>query len=124
VFGGWSSCVIPTIRANVTLLSRENGGRVTMPMLASGKYMPHIVVQSPDVRTEKAVNGNVIVDDYLGVRFVSAANEPLPDQSVECDMEMMYHLTVDYDLVREGASFTVREGGRVIGFGLVTRRSA
>jgi translation elongation factor EF-Tu-like GTPase len=117
-------CMIPTIRANMTFLSRENGGRATMPVLASGKYMPHIVVQSPDVRTARVVNGNVIVDDYLGVRFVSATNEPLPDQSVECEMELVYHPTVDYDSVREGATFTVREGGRVIGFGLVTRRSA
>jgi hypothetical protein len=38
-------------------------------------------------------------------------------------MELMYFSRVDYNAVREGATFTVREGAKVIGFGVVTKRS-
>lgn len=94
-----------------------------MPGLSSGRYMPHIVIQSSDVRAPKAIDGNMIVDDYLGVRFLSGPEEPIPEQRLECEMELMYHPSVDYDAAREGATFTVREGGKVIGFGVVTSRT-
>ena len=115
--------MLPVIRALVTFLSPENGGRAKMPGLASGQYMPHLVIQSPDVRKAKVINGNVIVDDYLGVRFLSTPTELLPEQPLDCEMELMYFPSVDYNAVREGATFTIREGGKVIGFGFVTQRS-
>lgn len=107
----------------MTFLSPEDGGRATMPVLSSGHYMPHLVVQSPEVRKAKVINGNVIVDDYLGVRCLSAPADMLPGQPLDCEMELMYFPDVDYNAVREGATFTVREGGKVIGFGVVTKRS-
>lgn len=94
-----------------------------MPDLSSGQYMPHIVVQSPDVRAPKVINGNVIVDDYLGIRFLSGPAQIVRDQASDCEFELMYHPNVSYDSVYEGATFTVREGGKVIGFGVVTHRS-
>jgi translation elongation factor EF-Tu-like GTPase len=86
--------------------------------------MPHLVIQSADVRAPNVIDGNVTVDDYLGVRFLSAPSELMPDEPLDCEMELMYHPTVDYDAVQTGATFTLREGGKVIGFGVVTARSA
>jgi hypothetical protein len=84
--------------------------------------MPHLVIQSPDVRAPNLDSGNIIVDDYLGVRFLSGPKELLPERPLDCEMELMYHPKVNYDAVRARATFTLREGGRVIGFGIVTRR--
>src|SRR5262245_5410564 len=106
--------MLPVLRALVTFLSPENGGRTSMPELASGQYMPHLVIQSPEVRKASVIDGNVIVDDYLGVRFRSALAEILPEQPVDCEMELMYFPGVDYNGVRVGATFTVREGGIVV----------
>jgi hypothetical protein len=94
-----------------------------MPGLSSGQYMPHLVIQSPDVRAAQVINANIIVDDYLGVRFIAAPSELLLDEPLDCEMELMYHPTVNYDAVQKGATFTVREGGKVIGFGVVTNRT-
>lgn len=114
--------MLPVIRAHVTFLSPENGGRVKMPELASGQYMPHLVIQSSDVRKAYVIDGSVIVDDYLGVRFLSAPAEMLAEHPLDCELELMYFPHVNYDAIHEGATFTVREGGKVIGFGVVKKR--
>jgi hypothetical protein len=85
--------------------------------------MPHLVIQSPDIRTPIVIHSNVIIDDYLGVRFLSGPAELLPERPLDCELELMYHPNVNYEAVREGATFTLREGGKVIGFGVVTKRS-
>jgi hypothetical protein len=85
--------------------------------------MPHLVIQSPDVRAPNVVQGKVIVDDYLGVRFLSSPTELLPERPLDCELELMYHPEVDYEALREGATFTLREGGKIVGFGVVTNRS-
>ncbi len=110
----------PVVRASVTFLRAENGGRATMPGLSSGQYMPHVVVQPADRRSPNVVRGNVLVDDYLGVRFLCGPANPRFDEPLDCKLELMYHPDVNYDALREGASFTLREGGKVIGFGVIT----
>lgn len=109
----------PVIRAAVTFLSREEGGRAVVPDLSSRQYVPHLVVQPAHVRVAKVIQGNVCVEDYLGVRFISGG-QPLPGQSTECELELMYHPQVNYEGLREGATFTIREGAKVVGFGRVT----
>lgn len=114
--------MLPIIRAQVTFLSREDDGGSTMPCLSSGQYRPHLVIQPPDVGAAKVIDAYGTIDDYSGVRFLSAARELIPDHVLDCSMELMYHPRVDYAAVREGATFTLREGGKVIGFGVVTGR--
>src|SRR5215470_78393 len=99
--------MLPVIRVLVTFLSNENGGRMTMPDLSSGRYMPHLVIQSPDVRSPKVIRGNVIVDDYLGVRFLSGPKEIVAERPLDCEAELMYHPGVNYEAVRKGATFTL-----------------
>lgn len=105
----------------VTFLSHEEGGRKHLPQLGFAGFMPHIVVQSPDIREFKVING-VCVDDYLGVRFSPIPMELMIGQPLECEMELMYYPDVNYDAVQEGATFTLREGGKFIGYGVVLKR--
>lgn len=83
--------------------------------------MPHIVVQPTDVRDLTLVDREAN-DNYLGVRFQATPTQPSPEQPFPCELELMYYPRVNYDQVCEGASFTLREGGRVIGFGVVLQR--
>lgn len=111
---------VPHIMCSVTFLRQEEGGRSTLPDLDSRKYMPHLVVQSPDVRWAPA--GKMPPDDYLGVRFI--AGGPLrPGEACQTLMELMYHPGVDYSAIAVGATFTIREGPRIVGFGQVLERS-
>lgn len=116
--------IVPTVSAEVTFLSPEEGGRRSVPGLASAWYRPHLVVQSPDVRMPVVVEGNRLVEDYLGVRFVDGpAEEVPPNSTATCTLELTYHPRVCYDALAPGATFTIREGGRIVGFGRVLERS-
>jgi hypothetical protein len=110
----------PTIVAEVTFLSPEAGGRKHPPDLSAGGYMPHLVVQPPDVRTAATVGG-FCVEPYLGVVFISGPVQPVPDQPSRVTLLLLYHPEVDYGPLRDGATFTVREGGKAVGFGQVLR---
>lgn len=91
---------VPRVEAEVTFLSTEQGGRRSLPA-AWGNYMPHLVVDD---------------GEYLGVRFVSG---PIPSPGVPglFVLELMYHPAVCYEQLQPGVSFTVREGGKVVGVG-------
>ena len=110
----------PIVRTLVTFLDDRSGGRKTMPDLSSGMYMPHIVIQSPDVRSPNC-DGKTILDNYLGIRFLSGPTAMVPNQPYDCDFALMYHPRVDYNAVCAGATFTLREGGSIVGFGAITR---
>jgi translation elongation factor EF-Tu-like GTPase len=113
----------PLIEAEVTFLSPDEGGRVHPPnLLAAGRYMPHLVVQEPDVRKAKGVQGNLIQEDYLGVAFLTGPSEVLAGRLGRFTLELMYHPHVEYDAFQAGATFTVREGGKIVGFGRVIGR--
>ncbi len=93
---------------------------MTPPFLTSGKYMPHIVIQSADVRVP-SMNGRTLLDDYLGVRFLSGPPIVTLGSHCDCELELMYDGNVDYRAVQNGATFTIREGGKIVGFGSVSR---
>lgn len=92
---------------------------MTPPFLTSGKHMPHIVIQSADVRAP-TMNNRTLLDDYLGVRFLSGPTNVALGSPCDCELELMYNGNVDCRAVRNGATFTIREGGKIVGFGSVT----
>lgn len=110
----------PTIEVEVTFLSTEAGGRAHPPDLLATCYKPHLVVQSPDVR-EAVYEGVFRVEPYLGVVFISGPAQPTAGQSSRVTLLLGYYPNVDYGALRDGATFTVREGGKVVGFGKVLR---
>ena len=93
----------------VAFLSQEECGRKTMPCLNDKKYRPHFRV----LRT----------DDYLGVEFIDGPNEPVkPGSSTRSTVRFLYEPEVSYAELKEGASFEILEGPKVVGSGEVIRR--
>lgn len=106
----------PTVEAEVTFLSTEDGGRNCMPVWLG--YKPHLVVQSPDVRVAMYVKG-VSAEDYLGVIFLAGPEPFVAGQTFSVKLGLGYHPEVNYIALQEGATFTIREGGRIVGYGKV-----
>lgn len=98
---------------HVEFLPTDQGGRRTPICLsedAVARYMPHF----------RMIDGD---GTYLGVEFVDGPDDPVPPGgSTYATVRFMYERQVSYDALVEGADFEICEGGRVIGFGRVTRR--
>ena len=118
-----------TIDAEIVILPPSEGGRIT-PLSAGayrGRYRPHIVLLSPDVRQAKIEvrDGlNHVVDEYLGIAFWSGP-DPIPVSSpFHVTLALMYAPNPIYDPVVPGVDFTIREGAKVVGYGRVVHRTA
>jgi len=46
-----------------------------------------------------------------------------PGESAEVNLALMYFPEETYDEVRPGATFTIREGSLIVGFGVIESRS-
>jgi translation elongation factor EF-Tu-like GTPase len=92
----------------------SQGGRhspVCLGENAVPHYMPHFVVHDAD-------------GTYLGVEFVDGPVYPInPGDRTHATVRFMYEPDVSYEAIVEGATFDIREGGRTVGSGRVTRRS-
>jgi hypothetical protein len=110
---------VPVVQAQVTLLPDLSQGR---RLLTTGKYRPHIVIgpQSQRVATHR---GNVLTERYLGVMFVGGPDAMNPGERAEVSLALMYFPEEAYDEVRPGATFTLREGPLIVGFGVILSRS-
>ncbi|MGZ0170147.1 MAG: EF-Tu C-terminal domain-related protein [Planctomycetales bacterium] len=111
----------PTVRAEVRFLSESDGGRRTLPALTP-EYRPHIVVQSADVRTVIVDEDGLCRERYLGIYFVAATGALRANEAVEVTLGLAYHLSVDYSELQAGTTFTIREGGNIVGYGTVSTR--
>jgi hypothetical protein len=80
--------------------------------------MPHIVIGDPEQR-EAIKIGNKPTENYLGVWVTDAPDELSPGQTSEVTLKLMYWPKESYTDVKAGATFTVREGSNMIGFGTV-----
>jgi hypothetical protein len=109
----------PRIKAQITFLPASEGGRAELPTdLSDGKYRPHVVVGDPNQRKSLLVN-NVAQEAYLGVAFMNGSSDVVAGQSFPAELALMYWPNVSYDSLIPGATFTIREGPHVIGFGIV-----
>lgn len=111
---------VPLIEASVTLLPALAGPRI----LADRQYRPHIVIGPTTQRVAVVAQGNRLTESYLGVTFWSGADKIEPGQTVVVKLALMYHSDSGehYAAVLPGAEFTLREGGKVVGYGKVLRR--
>lgn len=116
------TCEWPIIEVEATFLSHEAGGRRVVPSVGSGRYMPHLVVQSPEVRTA-ITEGRTLVEDYLGVAFVAGLEPVVAGQPGRFIVELICHPAINYDALEVEATFTIREGGRIVGYGAVVQRT-
>src|ERR1051325_6419791 len=109
----------PRITAEITFLPPSEGGRETLPSdFSDGRYRPHVVVGDPKQRKAVLVN-NVALEKYLGVAFVGAPSNVLAGERVVVELALMYWPNVSYDSLVPGATFTLRDGPNIIGFGTV-----
>ena len=81
--------------------------------------MPHIVLG--DTSQRQAIIGpkNAIAERYLGVWISDAPEELIPGRSVEVTFQLMYRPEESYEGIAPGATFTLREGPSVVGFGSI-----
>jgi hypothetical protein len=108
------------IKAKITLLSKDDGGRETIPILSECIYRPHIVLGNPNQRRAIVV-GNEIQEIYLGVAFLSSPKDIEFNKPFLTEMVLMYYPDTSYDSVIPGATFTIREGAKIIGYGEVRK---
>ena len=117
---------LPHAKAKLTFLSRANGGRKILPVeefLRSLKYRPHIVIGDPkqrELREDILSKPQLIYEgdgEYLGVVFSDVDREPKEGEEVIVELVFAYFPQVTYRDAVPGATFTLREGGRIVGFG-------
>ena len=80
--------------------------------------MPHIVIGDP-YQKEAVFVGNSLTEIYLGVWVMDAPDELSPGRTAEVTLRLIYWPEEKYADVRAGATFTLREGPMIIGFGQV-----
>ncbi|HUR27523.1 MAG TPA: hypothetical protein VM509_05000 [Planctomycetota bacterium] len=111
------------IEAEVTLLSTEEGGRRTALVLRwpDMRYRPHLVVGDIGQRKAVVAPDGVVRERYVGVAFRSVNVVMPPGSHARLWMDVML-LDSPHEDLQPGATFTVREGPEVVGFGTVLRR--
>ena len=103
------------VREKVTLLHTLENPRWPN----KGRYMPHIVIGDPLQRTA-LVSGNQLIEHYLGVWVQDAPDEWRPGETNEVTFALMYWPEEQYTDVAVGATFTLREGPKIVGSGQIT----
>lgn len=114
--------LVPTIDAAVTFLGPDEGGRRQCAH-DDDSYRPHVVVGDREQREAIYDDRGQSAEDYLGVEFSGDGRELPPGVAHNVTMRLTYHPQVDYDRLCVGATFTIREGRRIVGFGEVRARS-
>ena len=103
------------LNVKVKFFSEKNGGRTLLPedLLSIGEYRPHFVAGDPDQKTT-----NKTPENYLGIAFISQ-DEPLKEEKeIKATVSKIYP-EVDYSTLITGATFTIREGAKIVGNGSV-----
>jgi translation elongation factor EF-Tu-like GTPase len=115
----------PVIEAEMTFLSKEQGGR-SKPfppnILKTKSYRPHIVIG--DVNQREPIMDMIdglkqILEKYLGVAFCDGPEDVPFDEPIMVKMVLMYFPELSYSEVVPGETFTLREGGSIVGYGQV-----
>ncbi len=110
----------PRIIADIEMLHSNDGGRMrAIAIDADSRYMPHLVIDDRANRVaQQGVNG--VSENYMGVWFAPAlAVTDARTGSGRYPLRLMYHSIVDYTALTPGATFTIREGDKIVGHGVV-----
>ncbi len=110
---------LPKVKATLTVLSESEGGRCS-PILDHPLYRPHIVIGDPQQRTAIVGPDGKGTENYLGINFFGDGRPLMPGREHKVGFALVYYPKVDYSEAVKGATFTVREGSRVVAFGQIT----
>lgn len=111
----------PRIVADIVMLNSSEGGRNHgIEIDAESRYMPHLAIDDRANRAARTDSNNQSTEHYMGVLFEPPISRDDPATgSGRYPLRLMYYPSVDYATLRTGATFTVREGGRIVGHGIV-----
>jgi translation elongation factor EF-Tu-like GTPase len=94
----------PQIECELVFLASEEGGRSTAVNLSDNRYRPHL-------KTEDS--------DWLGVMFSGGPASVAPGESATA-IALLIFADVDYSPLRQpGTAFSILEGPKVVGHGVV-----
>lgn len=116
------------VEAKLTFLRNEQGGRARpFPpgVLRTGLLRPHIVLGDINQRQAiiEVVNGiRELREEYLGVVLCDGPETVTFGEEISVKMALIYYPRVSYSGVVAGATFTVRDGPKVIGYGTITAK--
>lgn len=114
-------CPVPLVTASVTLLPELNTSR----NIAERNYRPHIVIGPITQRRAIIAEHNQLTENYIGVCFWSGPDLLQPGSPTEVLLALMYYDGSPglYSSVVPGATFTVREGASIVGYGEILARA-
>lgn len=93
---------VPGAIVDVQFLDPRVGGREKT--FVAAPYRPHF---------------RVVDGELLGVQFDGPETAVSPGEVVSAKVRFMYFPSVNYGALTKGAQFEVREGGRIVGVGIV-----
>lgn len=109
------------IEAKVTFLSAGDGGR-DHPAKNSSLYRAYLVVSDPNRRVAcKAGENRTLTEDYLAVSFSGEGGPMLPNQPYDVRILLIFYPHPAYGALVSGATFTIREGPKIVGYGRVAK---
>ena len=111
------------IEAEITFLPKSEGGR-SFPdgIFQNLQYRPHVVIGDPMQRKPIIADGNRLTELYLGIAFTDGPHKVELGQPMKTTMLLAYGPMVDDKAVVPDATFTLREGVRIIGYGKILKR--
>ena len=111
----------PRIIADIVMLRASEGGRNhAIEIDANTRYMPHLAIDDRANRAAQIESNKLSTEHYMGVLFEPPLSRDDPATgSGRYPLRLMYYPSVDYAALRTGATFTVREGGHIVGHGIV-----
>ena len=113
----------PDFEAEVRFLTADEGGRRTPPNFTGPhQYMPHIVVQPREARTAVVDEHGVGTELYEGIEFIERPADYRVGTPGIFVFDLMYYPQHRYPSVQPGATFTVREGAKIVAHGVVKLR--
>ena len=111
----------PRIIAEIVMLATTDGGRSCgIRIDDDARYMPELVVDDRSNRTAKTDANGISSEHYMGVLFELPLSVSDPSSgSGQYPLRLIYNPRVNYNSLVVGTTFTVREGGRIVGHGVV-----
>ena len=100
------------------MLPHHKGG-LRIPPSLNGMYRPHIVIGDPEQREPILGRGRTIIELYLGVQFGKQDVVLLPERPTKVVLDLIYFPEISYEQVVPMATFTIREGPKIVGFGSI-----
>jgi hypothetical protein len=112
---------LPTVEAEITFRPPSEGGRHQVPdgIFTGCTYRPHIVIGDPAQKHAIATDDNRLTETYLGVAFSDGPEHVEHGRPYHFRLTLMYWPAVEYSTVVAGATFTLREGGSIVGHGCI-----